>query len=230
MIYGPDIMGYIAAMLVFATFWTRTMIPLRTLGIASNVFFILYGFLAAAYPPLILHLFLLPLNIVRLRGMVKLNRQVGHAARSDLNMDWVKPYMAPFRAKAGDIIFRKGETADRMFIIVSGRFRLAESGMEIPSGAMVGELGLFAPGGTRTQTLECVAGGQALQLSYDQFKQLYFQNPSFGFYFLTLVTRRLFENLARAEEELARRPPVAANTNLTRAKTQDNTIAACARA
>jgi CRP/FNR family cyclic AMP-dependent transcriptional regulator len=50
-----DAMGYIAALLVFVTFWMKTMIPLRALGIGSNIFFIAYGYLAAAYPPLVLH-------------------------------------------------------------------------------------------------------------------------------------------------------------------------------
>lgn len=61
----PEIFGYIASGLVLATFSMRTMIPLRLLGIASNVAFILYGFLAGLPPVLILHLILLPLNIYR---------------------------------------------------------------------------------------------------------------------------------------------------------------------
>lgn len=58
-----DVIGYVAALLVFVTFWMKTMVPLRMLGIASNVFFIGYGYLAAAYPPLLLHILLLPLNL-----------------------------------------------------------------------------------------------------------------------------------------------------------------------
>ena len=63
-------LGYIAALLVFVTFWMKTMVPLRMLGIGSNIFSIAYGFLAAAYPPLLLHVLLLPLNAVRLREMM----------------------------------------------------------------------------------------------------------------------------------------------------------------
>ena len=36
--------GYIAAALVFATFSMKTMVPLRLVGIASNLFFIAYGY------------------------------------------------------------------------------------------------------------------------------------------------------------------------------------------
>src|SRR5215469_1872833 len=87
-----DFLGYVAAALVFVTFWMKTMVPLRLLGIGSNVFFIAYGYLAAAYPPLLLHIFLLPLNIVRLREMMLLIKQVEKAASSDLDMAWIKPF------------------------------------------------------------------------------------------------------------------------------------------
>ena len=54
--------GYCAATLVFLTFATKTMVPLRIIGIASNVAFIAYGYLQPAVPILILHAILLPLN------------------------------------------------------------------------------------------------------------------------------------------------------------------------
>jgi len=39
--------------------------------------------------------------------------------------------------------------------------------------------------------------------SYSQVKQIYYQNPEFGFYFLRLTSARLFRNIARLEDELA---------------------------
>ena len=47
--------GYCASALVFLTFATRTMVPLRAIGIASNLAFIAYGWLQPAVPILILH-------------------------------------------------------------------------------------------------------------------------------------------------------------------------------
>ena len=57
----------------------------------------------------------------------------------------------------------------------------------------------------RTQTLECTENGEVLQITYEQVRQLYHQNPQFGFYFLQLIARRLFQNIARLESELAMR-------------------------
>ncbi|HWH92203.1 MAG TPA: Crp/Fnr family transcriptional regulator, partial [Candidatus Binatia bacterium] len=47
--------------------------------------------------------------------------------------------------------------------------------------------------------------GEVLTASYQQVKELYFQNPQFGFYFLRLTSERLFDNIARLEQELARK-------------------------
>lgn len=199
-----DFVGYAAALLVFITFWMKTMVPLRTLGIASNLFFIGYGYLAGAYPPLVLHLLLLPLNLMRLREMLRLTRQVQQAAAGNLNMDWLKPFSVRHRMQAGDVLFGKGDVADRMFFVVSGRCRLAESGIDIAPGAVVGELGLLSPDKRRTQTLQCAESGELLEITYSQVRQLYYQNPAFGFYFLELTSKRLFENIAKLEAEAAR--------------------------
>ena len=70
--------------------------------------------------------------------------------------------------------------------------------------ALVGELGLLSPEQKRTQTLECREDGRLLAISYDQLKQLFVQNPQFGFFFLRLTTARLFANLAYLEAEVER--------------------------
>src|SRR5262245_17086655 len=144
-------LGYVAAFLVFLTFSMKTMVPLRIVGIASNVFFIAYGWLHPAYPLLILHAALLPLNIFRLRQMLVLVKQVEAATQGDLNMNWLKPFTHTRHIKSGDIVFRRGEPATNMAFIMSGRFRLPEIGIELKKGDVVGELGLLAPDKTRTQ-------------------------------------------------------------------------------
>jgi hypothetical protein len=198
-----DAMGYLAALLVFVTFWMKTMVPLRTLGLGSNVFFICYGFLAPAYPPLILHVLLLPLNLIRLREMLQLTRRVEQAAASgSLSMDWLRPFTSTHQANPGEILFRKGDTADRLYVVVSGSYCLVESGIVLGKGSVVGEFALISPDKARTQTLACTDGGELLQITYDHIKQLYFQNPTFGFYFLELTSRRLFENIKRLEAEV----------------------------
>ena len=197
----PEILGYLATAFNIAAYSMRTMIPLRILAIMSNAVFIVYGATAGVYPVLVLHAILLPLNAYRLRQMIQLVRSIKHAHLGDLQTEWLKPFMARRRHKAGNTLFARGDVADEMYIPLSGRFRLRESGMEVPFGQMVGELGLLAPKNLRTQTLECAADGDVLAISYDDLRQLFFQNPEFGFYFLRLTTSRLIDNLARFQKE-----------------------------
>jgi CRP/FNR family cyclic AMP-dependent transcriptional regulator len=198
-----DLAGYLGGVLIVISFFKTTMIPLRAMGAMSNLCFIAYGYLDALYPMMVLHAALFPLNGVRLYQMVKLVRRVRTAAEGNKTMDWLRPYMRRRNCRAGEVLFRKGDIADAMFYTVSGRFRLKEIDIELPRSVFVGELGLLAPDGRRTQSLECTEGGELLVISYDQVKMLYFQNPDFGFYFMQLATSRLFQNLETSQQRLA---------------------------
>ena len=195
--------GYIGAAFVLASFLSKTMIPLRAFSMASNICFIGYSILHLQYPTLFMHCVLLPLNAVRLQQMIKLVKRVRTAASGDNTMNWLKPYMRRRHCRARQVLFRKGDVADRTYYIVSGEFRVTELNVVLRAGDMVGELGLLSPGGRRGQSLECVADGDLLSIGYDQVQELYFQNPDFGFFFLRLATGRLFENLETLQKQLA---------------------------
>jgi hypothetical protein len=199
------LIGFLAAALVIATLSMRTMVPLRIIGICSNVAFVTYGVLFGSYPTIVLHSILFPLNIYRLREMLNLIKQVKSASQGNMSMDWLKPFMHKRQITAGDILFRKADEADRMFFVVSGRLHLQEIDIDLSPGAVVGELGMLAPARARTQTLVCTQSGSVLEITYDKIEELYYQNPQFGFYFLRLSTGRLFENIARLERTLAER-------------------------
>jgi hypothetical protein len=195
--------SFFASIFVVATLSMRTMIPLRVFGILTNIILITTAIPTHNYATLILHSVLLPLNTYRLHQMLQLVRNVKKSVSSDLSMEWLKPFMTERKCTAGEVLFYKDEKADSMYYIVSGRYRLVESGIELPVGAIVGEFGMLSPSNLRTQTLECIQTGVILSVSYDQVEQLYVQNPAFGFYFLKLMTTRLFENIDRLEQRLA---------------------------
>ncbi|MBX9592450.1 MAG: Crp/Fnr family transcriptional regulator [Hyphomonadaceae bacterium] len=198
-----DIFGYLAAVATFGTYSVRRMIPLRLMGMCANCLFIVYGLLAAAYPPLVLHTILLPLNAFRLREMLHLIDKVKAASQGDLNMEWLKPFMSTHSVTRGEVLFHKGDVSEVMFYTMTGRYRLHEIGQEIGPGQVVGEIGLIAPDNKRTLTFECIEDGELLTISYDQVKQLYFQNPAFGFYFLQLISKRLFKDIERLQQRAA---------------------------
>jgi CRP/FNR family transcriptional regulator, cyclic AMP receptor protein len=199
-----EALGYLGALLTVGTYSMKRMIPLRVMGICANCIFIAYGILTPVYLQLVLHGVLLPLNAYRMREMLQLIGKVRAASQGDLNMEWLKPFMNGRACKAGEIIFRKGDLSSAMFYTVSGRFRLNEIAADVPTGQVIGELGLIAPDNKRTLTFECVEDGELLTIEYSGVKQLYFQNPKFGFYFLQLISQRLFLDIARLEERLAK--------------------------
>jgi hypothetical protein len=194
-----DLLGYIAAACTLATFSMRRMIPLRIAGIASNCFFLAFGFFGAVYPSLVLNAILLPLNSIRLYQMLQLVKNVREAAGGDLSMDWLRPFMSARRYHVGDVLFRKGDTASEMLYTVTGQYRVTELGTVVAPGSVIGELGIVSPENRRTQTVECTLDGEVLTIGYDQVQQLYFQNPKFGFYLLRLIGERLSRDVARLE-------------------------------
>jgi CRP-like cAMP-binding protein len=127
------------------------------------------------------------------------------ASYGETSIDWLKPFMSSHSFRKGDVVFHKGDVADAMYYSVSGRYLLREMGIELPAGQVFGDLGLLSPDNRRTQTIECVEDGEVLTASYQQVKELYFQNPQFGFYFLRLTSERLFDTIARLEQELVRK-------------------------
>lgn len=192
--------------LTVVQYWMKTMIPLRVVGISTNVLFLIYSSIAGIWPTLVLNCIVLPLNLYRVHEMRELIRRTKRAARSDLDMTWLQPFMTRRKTKAGQVIFRKGDIAEAMYLVVGGRFVLQEINVTLEPGAVVGELGMLSPEGLRTQTLVSLDEGEVLSLAYEKFEELYFQNPEFGLSFLKLTSRRLFENISRLEAELATRP------------------------
>ncbi|MGO4571523.1 Crp/Fnr family transcriptional regulator [Microvirga sp. 2TAF3] len=199
-----EAIGWLGAALAITGSAMRTIIPLRCIGIATNLVSLTYASLMGLYPSMTVNLILLPLNGIRLYQMLRLIQKVKHASKSDLSMDWLKPFMTRRTVKTGETLFAKGDGADCMFYTLSGRYRLKELGIDLPQGRIVGEMGFLSPDNKRTQTLECLESGEVLSITYDEVRQLYFQNPEFGFYFLRLTTERLFDNMEKMESELTR--------------------------
>jgi Cyclic nucleotide-binding domain len=192
-------LALIGAILYVATLMMRTIMPLRIVGIISNIFFIAYGALAGAIPTFLLYLLSLPINAIRLRQMQTLVKKARLSAQGDLSMDWLRPFMSPRKYRKGEVLFHKGDVAKEMFLTVTGKFLVTEIGVELPPGRMMGELGFVAPKNRRTQTIKCIEDGDVLTITYEKLLELYFQNPEFGYYFLRLTSERLLQNISRLE-------------------------------
>jgi CRP/FNR family cyclic AMP-dependent transcriptional regulator len=186
-----EVVGVAAAAASLYAAHSKTIIPLRVAAIVANVLAMSYSLLHGAYPTFILNAILLPLNAWRLRAMLGLIHEIDVATKSDMNVDWLLPYTRPQHFKAGDIVMERGEYATAAFYIVTGEVEIVEINETFGKGTLLGEIGLFAPDGRRSMTVRCKTDVQTAKIDYDQFKELYFQNPQFGFHLLHLIVARL---------------------------------------
>jgi Cyclic nucleotide-binding domain len=194
-----NICALLGSIFFVATLLTRTMVPLRVSNMISNVFFIAFGALASDIRIFLLYLLLLPINAIRLRQMLNLVKKARNAVRGETSMEWLKPFMTQRKYRQGDVLCKKGDAANEMFLTVSGKLLVTEFGIELPPGSPVGELGFLTPDNQRTATVECTEAAQVLTITYERLLELYFQNPQFGYYFLVLTSQRLLQNIARAD-------------------------------
>jgi CRP/FNR family cyclic AMP-dependent transcriptional regulator len=198
------IAGWLSSVLVFSAFFMKTMIPLRLVAIASNLAFMSYALLGLAYgvfghlyPILVLHAALLPLNVLRLGEVRALIRAV-HGCTDEEAVRALIPYMRSERHAAGDVLFRRGDVADRLFVVQEGRVAFPELGKRVGPGAVFGEVGLFAEGGRRSLGAVCEDDCRLATITREKTLELYDQNPRFGMFLIRLVSRHAFDSVPPA--------------------------------
>lgn len=186
--------AWFAALLVFSSFFMKTMIPLRVVAIASNVAFVTYallglryGIFGRVYPILVLHASLLPLNVLRLREIKRLMDAVNKASKSE-TFEYLIPYMRSERHSRGETLFSKGDVADKLYLIDEGSIFMPELGKRLSDGAVFGEVGLFAPQSIRSLSAVCEEDCRLHAINKDKVLELYYQNPRFGFFLIRMVS------------------------------------------
>ena len=193
------VLATIAMAFTFASFAMKRMLPLRVLALASNVCFIGYGLAAGVLPSIIINAVLLPVNAKRLWEIKKLSKEIARATQESPISEWLLPHMQRRSFKQGEVLFRKGDVADKIIYIAEGKLRLAEIGAPLGAGELVGEIGLFSPEKKRTQTLVCETDGELYEMTDEMIFQLYYQHPKLGFFILRLVAERLLKDVRRHE-------------------------------
>lgn len=192
--YLVEAIGVAAALASLYAAYAETMVPLRAASIAANVLAIVYCLWLGLYTVVLVSVVLLAFNALRLYQIRRLMRDMEEAIKGDLDAAWLLPFTRPQRFKAGQIMMAKGDYATAAFYLVAGEVEVVELGETLGAGTLLGEIGLFAPDGRRTLTARCKTDVETARLDYDRFKELYFENPRFGFRLLHLVVARLQHN------------------------------------
>jgi hypothetical protein len=194
-----EILGYLALALLLASAAMRTITMLRILAIAANLAIVAYGILSARHVIAVVGAVILILNVWRLwemRHLVAATRAATAAGSAPITMDWLLPYMRPLALPADAVIFRQGDAADAMYFISHGKVRIDEFDIELGEGTLFGEIGLFSDQKIRNATARTVGDASLLVVSGDRVRELFFQNPEFGFFLVGLITKRLAEDAA----------------------------------
>jgi CRP-like cAMP-binding protein len=180
----------------------KTMIPLRLVAIGSNVAFmsyallgLRYGVFGRLYPILVLHACLLPLNVIRLRQQRGLVRAVRSVSDEDAIQALI-PFMKPESRRSGEVLFRRGDPAESLFLLQEGRVVFPEIGKHVEAGPVFGEVGLFSAEGKRALTAVCETDSRLLTITKEKTLELYYQNPRFGMFLMRLVSDYARENAA----------------------------------
>jgi hypothetical protein len=188
--------GYVASALTFVTFCMTAILPLRYIALCSNAAFIAYGYFAHLHPVLFLHLFLLPLNGLRVFELRKLIGQVRQAGEGEVPIEHLLPFATKRRFNAGDILFYKGDRAHEMYYILSGAIRVDEIQRDIGPGQIAGVIGVFAPEKKRPWTAVCKMEVELLAVSNEKVMQAFYQNPRFGMSLARLITKRAIADMS----------------------------------
>ena len=188
--YLPELIGGAAAAASLYAAYSKTIIPLRVAAIVANVLAMMYCYarglshLRAQCAPAPFEC----LAAVR-DGEVDPRHRRGDQGRHERRLA-AALYATP-AFQDGRLVMERGEYATGAFYIVSGEVEVVELSETFGKGTLLGEIGLFTPDGRRPMTVRCKTDVQTAMIDYDQFKELYFQNPQFGFRLLHLIVARL---------------------------------------
>jgi len=201
-----DYVGYLASLLVLCTFCARTMVPLRLIALGSNVAFLAYGALLHLYPVLLLHAVLMPVNLWRLTEILRLKGHVHKSARGDAVFAALMPFAARLTVGKGEVVIRKGESSDCLYLVFEGALWVADAEVELGPGSVVGEMGVLSDTHLRTATVTALEDSALGRVSAQDFDRVYYTNPSLGLSLIRLIISRLTDEVETLRLEGVRLP------------------------
>lgn len=111
--------------------------------------------------------------------------------------DWFDARGQIERRRRGEVLFRRAELGDRVYLLDRGRIDFEDIGATAQPGTVIGEIAAFTPERMRTHTARCAADVELRYLTREQIREAYFTRPDFGFQLVRLITRRLLADRER---------------------------------
>jgi len=119
-------------------------------------------------------------------------------------MEWLVPFMRRRSLAKGEVLFKQGDPANEVYVVLSGSLRLVDVGVTVGPGSVLGEIGIFAPTHQRMDTAISETAVDLGVMSNDKVLELYHQNRKFGFFLIRLVSQRLLDDYMMVRAAAAR--------------------------
>ena len=135
--------------------------------------------------------------LVALRSTSVNFHQIREAEDGRLDLDWLLAHMTHQHMAPNTVLFKQGDPGRELYYLQRGSIKLPEIGVELTSGAMFGEIGIFSTTHKRTTSAICATGVEVFTLTSDQVKRLYLLNPQFALYVVHQIAKRLTADQTR---------------------------------
>lgn len=190
-------LGYLASVLVFATFYMKTMVPLRCVAMASNVTFLTYGAWLHLWPIVILHAMMLPLNGIRLMQIRRMLVDLRAARTEEIDLGSVARSFEAVRYTRGTVLFRKGDPGECAYYVARGEIEFPEIQARCGVGQLFGEIAIFSSEHVRMASALCATDVELYRIDEHALVVAFHQSAPFAFSILRLITTRLLDDFAR---------------------------------
>ena len=116
----------------------------------------------------------------------------------DESFEWLIPHMKKIRLKKDEILFRRDDRADRLYLTIKGRVLLEEIGKTVGPGSMIGETGIFSPFQKRTASAVCTTDLETWSINRSELMTVLRTYPSGLFALIQLSLKRFIVNLTES--------------------------------
>ena len=90
------VFGFIGAALMVASYLMKSMLPLRLVALSANFFLVIYAVQGGSWPTVALYLAMIPINIKKVREILKLVRAIENAKTDSPVGEWLLPEQLRF--------------------------------------------------------------------------------------------------------------------------------------
>jgi sigma-B regulation protein RsbU (phosphoserine phosphatase) len=116
-------------------------------------------------------------------------------AVDESGFEWPLAFMRREQFKKGEYLFRAGQPAERLFYIARGLIRLPELDGWIKPGQVLGELGIFSPGRSRSASALVEEDVEAYTMGREEICGLMSRDPRLATSLIELVLKRTLGQL-----------------------------------